>query len=282
MSATALRASRAFRAWVTLLRPANALTAGLGVWLGHACLPGPMAWASAALGSLAMALLAAAGNAHNDLLDLPVDRVNRPDRPLPSGRLSPRVAAWTAGVLYLVAFAVAFAVSRGAGNLAVGMGILLALYNLKLKALPLVGNLAVSLLCALAVYLPELPGAPRHTGIAVLFAFLTTLARELAKDAEDMAGDRSAGWRTFPLAFGEGATRALVAVLLIATLLLLPVPLRLGYPSAYGVVAVVPGLLLISMLIGLPKEPTPWGKVQRRLKWTMLAGMAALLVGVLQ
>jgi 4-hydroxybenzoate polyprenyltransferase len=228
-----------------------------------------------------MALLAAAGNAHNDLLDLPVDRVNRPDRPLPSGRLSPRTAAWTAGFFYALSFALAFVLGKAAGNLAIGMGILLAFYNLRLKHLPLLGNLAVALLCALAVYLPELPKKPVYTGIPFLFAFLTTVARELAKDAEDMPGDRSAGWRTFPLAFGEGATRALVAALLIATLMLLPYPaLAMEYHPLYAFAAGVPGALLVWLLALALRAAPPWGRIQRRLKWTMLAGMLALLVGV--
>ena len=269
-------------AWMQLLRLPNAVVAGFGTVLGHACLPGPVDAPAAALGFLAMASLAAAGNAHNDLLDLAADRVNRPDRPLPSGRLSPRTAAWTAGLLYLAAFAAAFSLGRPQGNLALGMGILLALYNLRLKALPLVGNLAVSLLCALAVYFPEAPGLPAHTAVPALFAFLTTTAREIAKDAEDMPGDAAVGWRTFPLVFGIPATRGAVAAALVATLLLLPVPaLRMGYHPAYAAVAALGALpLLIRGLAQALRRDPPWKPLQRGIKWIMLAGMLAILAGV--
>lgn len=273
-----------FRAWLELLRLPNALVAGLGTWLGHACLPGPLdapVLYVAGIGSLSMLLLAAAGNAHNDLLDLAADRVNRPDRPLPSGRLSPRAAAWTAGVLYMAAFGAAFSLGVPKGNVAMGMGILLVFYNLRLKALPLVGNLAVALLCAMAVALPELPGRPVYTLLPAAFAFLTTLARELAKDAEDGAGDAAVGWRTFPLAHGESATRALVAAILAGTLLLLPVPLlALEYHALYGVAALAPAGLLAWILARISKPAPDWSWIQKRLKWSMLAGMAAILVGV--
>lgn len=272
-------------AWFSLLRPANALVAGLGTWLGHACLPGRLDWTSAAIGSLSMASLAAAGNAHNDLLDLAADRVNRPDRPLPSGRLPPRAAAWTAGLLYAASFALAFLLGTSQGNLAMGMGILLVLYNLRLKTLPLLGNLAVSLLCALAVCFPEFPREPVYTALPALFALLTTLARELAKDAEDMPGDKAVGWNTFPLAFGEEATRWAAATALIATLLLLPYPgFFLEYHPLYMIFAAVgPAPLLLWTLASLlrPSGHAPdWGRIQRRIKWTMLAGMLALLGGV--
>ena len=39
------------------------------------------------------AAIAAAGNVYNDLRDLDTDRINRPDRPLPAGRIPARVAA---------------------------------------------------------------------------------------------------------------------------------------------------------------------------------------------
>lgn len=280
-----------FGPWSKLVRLPNALVAGLGTWLGHACLPGPVDWAAAWAGSAAMALLAAAGNAHNDLLDLAADRINRPDRPLPSGRISTRAAARAAGGLYAAAFAAALALGPAPGSLVAGMGVLLALYNLKLKALPLVGNLAVSLLCALAVYLPELPGPPVHTGLPALFAFLATLAREISKDAEDMPGDRAAGWRTFPIRFGLPATRAAAGLAIAATLLLLPFPAAKGrfhlaavldYHAAYGVLAALGAGPLLAWSLGdaFRKEPE-WGRLQRRLKWTMLAGMAAILAGVL-
>lgn len=269
------------RHWSKLVRLPNALVAGLGTWLGHACLPGPVDWTAAAIGSAAMALLAAGGNAHNDLLDLAADRVNRPDRPLPSGRISLRAAAWTAGILYAAAFAAAFALGPAHGNLAVGMGLLLVLYNLRLKALPLAGNLAVSLLCGLAIYFPEFPGAPVHTGLPALFAFLATLAREICKDAEDMPGDRAVGWTTFPIRFGQGATRAVVAAAAALTLLLLPAPaLVSGYHPAFGVMAALgPTPLLVWCLTELRAKVPAWGRIQRGLKWTMLAGMLSILAG---
>lgn len=272
--------------WIRLFRLPNAVVAGLGVWLGHACLAreaGSLDVQGAALGSLAMALLAAAGNAHNDVLDLEADRVNRPDRPLPAGRIRPASALRAALALGLAAVALAAALGPAQGALAAAMAGLLYAYNARLKALPLLGNLAVSLLCALAVYLPAAPGRPAGTLIPILFAFLTTMARELAKDAEDISGDRSVGWRTFPIAAGIPATRLATGLFLAATLLLLPAPfLWMGYHPIYGVLALAgPAPLLVRNMFELRFPEPPWGRIQRTLKWTMLAGMLAILAGVL-
>src|SRR3954466_6413321 len=141
-----------FLPWVKLARLPNAAVAAGGVWLGHACLPGPIDARAAALGSLAMALLAAAGNMHNDVIDLPIDRINRPDRPLPSGRIAPRAALAVASITFAASLALAFALGRDQGYLVAAMGLLLYFYNVNLKGMPLAGNLAVALLCALAIY----------------------------------------------------------------------------------------------------------------------------------
>jgi 4-hydroxybenzoate polyprenyltransferase len=208
------------------MRLHNALIAGGGLWLGVACrqglsrntegglnlgfptLPsvdslaqGPnwLGWVAASLGLLA---LAAAGNAENDVLDAEADRINRPDRPLPSDRISPQAALLWAALLYLIGILLPGVLSWSHAGLAMGMAALLWMYNRRWKRAPLAGNLCVSLLCALAVYFPEWPGLPLYTGIPVLFAFLTTLAREIAKDLQDRPGDKIAGYRTWPLVSG--------------------------------------------------------------------------------
>lgn len=271
-----------FADWVKLARLPNAVTAGLGVWLGHICLPVPVDFAAASLGSAAMAALAAAGNMQNDVLDVQVDRINRPDRPLPAGRIAVPSAIRAAWALYFLAAGLAFAINPPAGLLTLAMVLLLCLYNLKLKALPLWGNLAVALLCALAVYLPEAPLLPIHTGFPVLFAFLATLAREVAKDAEDVPGDRAAGLATLPIRFGIPAARGMVAAACLSVILLLPVPwLWLGYRAGYPIVAALGPLPLLAWsLARLAKSDTDWKAVQRTLKWAMLAGMAAIFAGV--
>lgn len=271
-----------FRSWVKLARLPNAAVAAGGVWLGHACLPGPLDWGSAALGSLSMAFLAAAGNMHNDVVDLPIDRINRPERPLPSGRISPNAARAGAVLCLVASLALAFSLGRPEGLLAGAMGVLLYVYNANLKGMPLVGNLAVALLCALAIYLPELPHRPDYTMMPILFAFLTTVAREVAKDAEDVEGDREHGALTLPVLYGTKAARIAVAIASVATLALLPLPwLRLGYHIGYPIAAAALCLPLLALVLAGLQAPEPaWRPMQKRLKLLMVAGMIAILLGV--
>lgn len=270
---------------LSLLRPVNALIAGASVLVGATCLPGPMPWSLALLGFGIMAALAAGGNAENDVCDLTIDRRNRPDRPLPSGAVTPRQALITAYALYALALAASWMASSRHALLVAGMIVLLIAYNRRLKRLPLWGNLAVSLLCALALIFTEWPAWPKATAVAAGFAFLTTLLREILKDIEDMPGDGENGLRTAPLVFGVPKSKTLAMALSLLLLLLLPMPLVLGWTRLYGMLALMgPAPLLLGIGLKLTKttlSPAEAGVLQRRVKFVMLAGLLALLAGAL-
>ena len=129
-------------AWWQLLRAPNLLTVPgdpLAGWL----LAGGAGWlafvsvAFASLGFYAFGLIT------NDLADLRVDRRERPQRPLPSGRIAPATAKGAAAVLALLALTQSAA--AGPHALAVGVLLLLAvlLYNTRLKTVPVVGPLTM-------------------------------------------------------------------------------------------------------------------------------------------
>lgn len=90
------------RAWFELLRLPNVFTVAADVLAGwfltHTWLT---PWPLLALALGTSVSLYWAGMVLNDLYDLPVDAVERPARPLPSGRISP-IAAWRAGYGLLI------------------------------------------------------------------------------------------------------------------------------------------------------------------------------------
>jgi len=274
-------------AWIPLLRPGNAVIAAAAVWLGWAGLRLRPEWQLAFWGSLSMLLMVAAGNAHNDTLDLETDRVNRPSRPLAAGLIRVGTARAAAALLLLLAVAAAWIGSPLHGVLALAMAILLWSYNRFLKGTPLAGNVAVALLCGLAVYFVELPLLVDFPELAydslpaALFAFLATFAREVAKDAEDVAGDRAAGLRTFAVAAGVDAARRLTLAVVVLLLFFLPVPLLyFGYNARYALVLLVAATpVLVPLLRSLSRDGGDFARAQKLLKLLMLAGMAAILAG---
>ena len=84
---------KSLRPWCQLVRLTNVFTAAEDILAGYWLATQSLAW-SWRLGCLlaASAALYSAGIVLNDLRDIEIDRAQRPDRPLPSGRILPRHA----------------------------------------------------------------------------------------------------------------------------------------------------------------------------------------------
>ncbi|MFA6108651.1 MAG: geranylgeranylglycerol-phosphate geranylgeranyltransferase [Candidatus Latescibacterota bacterium] len=268
-----------------LARPLNCLITGLSVVVGALTAGIPPSSQRLFLAALAAALVTGAGNALNDVLDLEIDRVNRPGRPLPAGGLSPRQAVLAAVVLAVTGMLAAAAVSP------VHLGITalvlagLAAYSLRLKGTVLWGNLLVALLGAVAFpYGALTTGTLGRAWIPAGFAFLFHLGREIVKDIEDIAGDRAGHARTLPLVHGPRRAAG-VAVAVFA--LLVPftwVPWLTGaYGLRYLAAVLAVDLLLVWTTLCLIRRPTglPDGRLGRLLKSGMLVGLLAIVLGEL-
>ena len=280
------------RVWalVRLLRPVNVVMIMVGVALGGVLSGGLGALqgsnrAVLLQAALSAALIAAAANSLNDALDLEIDRVNRPARPLPSGLVSVGTAklAWGLGTGAGVVLAVSLSLMHVALALA-AVG-LMVIYNVYLKRTTLLGNIVVALVIGLAlVYGGWAVGEPGPALVGAGFAFLTTLAREMVKDVEDVVGDAVVGARTLPVVYGAGvALRATVGVLFL-TLLLTPLPFLLfDYRGLFLLLMLFADALLLHTLwlfLG-PHPEQRAGKASQLLKVVMAAGMTALAFGAI-
>jgi len=91
--------------FLALLRPGNGVVASAAVLAGALAGAGPPAVEGTTLVRVALGCAAAfcfigAGNALNDFFDREIDKKAHPDRPIPSGRVTPRAALWvSAGLL---------------------------------------------------------------------------------------------------------------------------------------------------------------------------------------
>jgi MFS family permease len=116
------------RAYAELLRPANVVTALADVLAGYAL--ASMANRSALPWLLAAtACLYAGGVVLNDFFDRHLDRVERPERPIPSGRVAARHAAILGGVLLATGTVFAFSATQAAGLMAATIAAFVVLYD---------------------------------------------------------------------------------------------------------------------------------------------------------
>jgi geranylgeranylglycerol-phosphate geranylgeranyltransferase len=270
------------RAWFRLVRLPNALISCASVLVagflarGEWFFPG-WGWAMAGSG-----LLLIAGNVDNDVADIESDRVNRPERPLPSGEITIRQAQAVAAVLAVGGLSASWPLGVPAFSIAVGAAGLLWLYNHQLKRRPLVGNLAVAGLTGL-LFLYIAVVTRRWEGLVptALFAFWVHLARELVKDLEDMEGDAVQGARTLALLRPE-LTRVLAIVALgmaLATGWVTPLIVRWGHTTtpALGIGVTVILASPIGHVISA-RMKRDWTETSKRLKLTMIAGLVILVL----
>lgn len=203
---------------------------------------------TSALIFLAVFMVTGAGNAVNDYYDREIDAVNRPARPIPSGRLSPGGALNYSILLFVAGCAAAGLVNQLCLALAAINSILLLFYARNLKAMPLAGNICVSFLTGSAFLFGGaafgLEGI-RLDLVPFLLSFLATMSRELAKDIEDMEGDHHGGALTLPLLAGERACAALAAAFVLAAVIL---SYFAPFGTAYLVIVAVADILFLASI----------------------------------
>jgi geranylgeranylglycerol-phosphate geranylgeranyltransferase len=270
---------RALAACVTLLRPWNLVAVALAAWVGSRL--GGQGISIPEV--LVPVLVAAFGYARNDAVDLAADRLNRPDRPLPAGRLAPRSAHAVASVALLLA-GLAFAGSgraawSGSTGIAVAAALALYAYSPWLKDRGPAGPAVISLLTLLAVIWGAWGGP--HAERAFLPALLAAVAqgaRECVKQLEDAPGDRAVGRKTWVVTAGAARVTAAARTLLLAALLLLPLPATAGEAGARYLVAALPtaGVLFLVAFVALGGKAPRYGRISATLKLSLFAGLAAL------
>ncbi|WP_078953069.1 SCO3242 family prenyltransferase [Streptomyces decoyicus] len=123
------------RAWAELLR-VSALFSVPGDLLAGATAAGHRPNHRTALATCASLCLYEAGMALNDWADRDIDAVERPGRPIPSGRIAPAAALTAAGGLTVAGLALAAAASRPALLTATALAATVWAYDLHLKNTP--------------------------------------------------------------------------------------------------------------------------------------------------
>jgi geranylgeranylglycerol-phosphate geranylgeranyltransferase len=268
-------------ALIQLARPANQLLVALAVLLGGWIVGADWLDSQLWLAALSTLLALGAGNAWNDLQDQAEDTINRPERPLPSGRVSQVAASIFAWLLALASLASAWPLGLPLYLTVLSCLALLYWYACRGKQSGLAGNLAIALLSGFALVFGALAvGADRIWNVLppALLAAGTHLGREWAKDLEDAEGDQSAGRKSWALSQGAKRIRTVLLGLLI---LLALAALGLAALSRELIHLLATGLILAALLpirrldLSLPENA---GRASRHLKRLLFAGLLLYLI----
>lgn len=222
----------------TLIAPALGMFTGSVIALGAYPIVPLTPWIAAriALGTLMAAALNGGSNALNQVTDLEADQINKPSRPVASGRLEPEQALRFAGWLYVAAFVLASLVGPQCTLLAGSAAVLTVMYSappFRLKAIPYLANAVIALPRGILLKVAGWScvrdfGRTEPWYIGLIFG-LFLLGATTTKDFADIRGDRAAGFRTLPVLLGSRRAAWLTAPFLVFPFLLIPFGLHRGY-----------------------------------------------------
>jgi 4-hydroxybenzoate polyprenyltransferase len=171
---------------------------------------------------IATVLSAAAGYIINDYMDVKLDLVNKPHRVIIGNTISRRWAMLLHVLLNTLAVAFAYFVNFQVMVTVFVSTIVLWLYSQYLKKTYLTGNILVSVLTSFTViilYFHKQSIKMEAVVVYGIFAFLTTLFREIIKDTEDMRGDEQFKAQTLPIVKGIRVTKNILIALQLIILI---------------------------------------------------------------
>ena len=272
-------------AYLELIRPVNFLiTFFTGIVAVIICLNENFSTKIAFFVGLSAAFTAVAGNIINDIFDIEIDKVNRPDRPLPSGKLSNKGALVLYFIYLLLSLILSWFINLPAFIIVAVTNYLLYLYSEYLKRIPLVGNILVALLTGLVFIYGGV--AVEKTSAAIIpaiFAFLVNLIREIIKDMQDVEGDKKVGYKTFPIKFGFNKSIQLILILSIVLILATCYPyITQVYRIEYFIIVMVivnPVIVYSTKSLFEDRSNKNLKKISNLLKLSMVLGLIAIYFG---
>ena len=268
--------------YLNIIRPNVCFLASIGVLTG-AILTSTANPLLILIALIAAFLICAGGNVINDYYDYEIDKINKPKRPIPSGRITKKKAISYYFLLSATGILLSLFVSPAYFWIATLNYTTATLYAWKLKKIAILGNITDSFLAAVTF----LSGALISTGFHDLLtspvlilagiAFLTTMGREIYKDIEDKKGDKALGAKTLPILAGTAISMNLARTFVILGAASAIIPYIHKTFGNYYMISVLPciTILLYSTILKDPK------KAQKTVKTGMFLGILAFLVGAL-
>ncbi|MDE1854135.1 MAG: geranylgeranylglycerol-phosphate geranylgeranyltransferase [Thaumarchaeota archaeon] len=276
------------RAVLDLVRPVNCIMIGFAVIVGaFVSKPPSVLTVQLGLGFLTGFFVCAYSMVVNDEYDVEVDRVNRPERPIPSGRVSVKDASRLSFAVLGAGMACSL---LSLGPLAVAIAAAYAflswLYNSRAKKTGLAGNLVV----ASSLAIPFIYGGAVSGGsiggslllMMALTAFFSGVGREVVKAMADVEGDAKREISSLARRRGLGFASWVGALFFILAVLTSWVPLLTGLANGiYTFGVVVPDAIFIYLAVAIvaKHEPANAYKVKKIALVGMSVGLLVFIGG---
>ncbi len=218
------------KTYLELMRPFTLLAPMVGFLSGAIIASRGIPRAYALVGSLAALMLNAASNVNNQYFDLEIDRINKPSRPLCSGRISKKETIIFASTLYILALFLSWLINLQFFVIASITAVITFLYSappVRIKKYPFASNIFIAIprgmlliVAGWSVIRPISCMEPWFIGL--IFAIYITGAAS-TKDFSDIKGDAACGIRSLPVLYGPEKTAKIISPFFYAPFLLIPI-----------------------------------------------------------
>jgi geranylgeranylglycerol-phosphate geranylgeranyltransferase len=279
----------ALRGYVQLTRPSAPLLIAVATFIGQAIalkgIPEPSIFVFPAL---AASLTTASSFVINDYIDVDIDRINNPGKPIPSGVIQRRSALYVGIALFLAGFLASLKTTLLAISMLVGTYGLTVYYNLYGKKRGLLGNIIVAFCVSMAFAYGSVSAINSVDTIVFyisLLSFLMNLGREIVQSIQDMEGDRRQGVRSVAILHGSRFAAILGSSICAATLILAPIiflyPFR-DFELLYSIIFVpeIGALFSIYTLLKMPTKEGATRFIKQINIWTAMILLAIIVIAV--
>jgi len=268
------------RAYVDLGRPFTLVAPALGFISGALTAVGaaprepwsPSLLVAPFVGAAMAALLNAGNNALNQIYDLEIDRVNKPKRPLPSGRLTITQVWWFTNITYALSLALAWLVAPNGRHecfwlvaVAVVCTYLYSVPPFRTKRLGIWANVTIAIPRGVLLKVAGWSSVKTIAGLepwyigAIFGLFL--LGATTTKDFADMEGDRRGGCRTLPIQYGVRKATWMISPSFVIPFIMINIGAAAGVLTGsfwllqiLGAVMTIYGLYVLYLMLRRPED----------------------------
>ena len=279
---------------LTLIRPINSIMIGFAVLVGIIITNPSLVFSEFSfVGFLIGFFISSYSMVINDIYDIDIDKINRPDRPLPSSQVTLNEAKLFSVFLLFIGISLSIiSIIRYDSSIliffiTIFFSFISWLYSYNLKKRGLIGNFIV----AISMTIPFIFGGiiiNGFTNVLLLsfstIAFLSGLGREIVKTICDVKGDKSKHVNTISVTLGVSNAAKLGGFLILCAVLVSIIPFVLGsVDPIYFIFLILPNSLMLysSLKIIFDHSESSAYRIKNLLLMGMLLGLLGfLLIGI--
>jgi geranylgeranylglycerol-phosphate geranylgeranyltransferase len=263
--------------YISVMRPVNGIMSAVAVYIGSVIAGSPVRPPlEIMLGMLIVFLICSGGMIVNDIKDVVSDKVNKPKRPLASGKISKFTAGTYAVILFLAGNGIAFYFLPGVPfAVALLATAILILYAAFMKRVIMAGHLLISALVALTfIYGGVITGNADKVYILASLAFLSNIGREVYKTIDDALGDKKQNVSTLATKLGVFRTKMVASFFIILAVIISFVPYFSGtFDEVYLFFVVIADAIFLAAVAAPSRYSSKLTKI------AMVVALVAFLAG---